>query len=182
MKADISTFHFSSQLTQCWQENAGLVICTALYVVRVTLRHSDSSTVRVSLERQLVQIGDDIGVSLKPFICPKKPTWSGVFPYWFSHCWLSLPGQNTMLRYHHLSLQILHCLRNWENTTFLSTQLLRSGDDSRALRYSRVFLVTRWDSHPGLMPWRTVDECVVRPACTDMSEAGFSKAQMCLAW
>lgn len=36
--------------------------------------------------------------------------------------------------------------------------------------------MTRWDLHPGLMPWRTVDECVVRPACTDMNRGWHSKS------
>lgn len=140
-------------------------------------------TLTVSLERQLVQIGDNIGVSLKPFICPKKTP----------------PDLEFFITdFHTADCLFLGRIQCWDITTsssryftasetektplLLSAQLLRSGDDSRALRYERVFLVTRWDSHPGLMPWRTVDECVVRPACTNMNKAGFSKAQMCLAW
>lgn len=72
------------------------------------------------LQGQLVRIDGDIGVCLKPSICLKKSC-SGGFHYWFSHCWPSAftsSWQNTMLRYHHLSLQTLHCLKNWENTIF----------------------------------------------------------------
>lgn len=61
--------------------------------------YTGSSTVIVSLGGQSVQIGDDIGVSHKPFICLKKnpENWSGVFHCWFSHCWPSLPEISPLL-------------------------------------------------------------------------------------
>lgn len=43
-----------------------------------------------------------------------------------------------------------------EKTFLFSIQLLRSEDDSRSLKYVTIFLVTQWDLHSGLMPWRTV--------------------------
>lgn len=71
------------------------------------------------LEGQLVRIDGDLGVSLKPSVW-KKPALE-VFITDFhtaDQVHSSLPGQNTMLRYHHLSLQTLHCLKNWENIIF----------------------------------------------------------------
>lgn len=106
------------------------------------------------------------------YLSEKKPCSEGS-NYWFLLCWpralISSWSKYNAEKSHSPSRHFI--ASKTEKTLFLlPIHLSRPGDDSRSLKYARFFLVTQWNLHPDLMPWRTADECVVRWACANMNK------------